>query len=423
MMLPNEFHIPHLIAGHLRDDLNTFQQAELQKWLEASPVNQKLFEECTSAEKLSKKLQTFHHTDKMSVWNKTVTGIKASSALPVAKKQKSISKKSKFVVWLRLTAAACILLAGTWLVYTYLKHDGPAVLPLAKQHTDITPGKQTATLTLSNGQRVILSEANNGQLAQQAGVTVSKTANGQLIYTMTALDKSTVAGGSKKELSYNILTTALGEKYQVVLPDGTKVWLNTGSSLKFPVSFKEQNKRKVELTGEAYFEVAKIVTAPSKGKIAKKIPFIVSTAHQEVEVLGTQFNINSYSDEVATCTSLLEGSVKIHYLTGNADQLLKAGQQSVLIAGQLAISEADVENAIAWKNGDFVFKNEDFKTIMRKIARWYNVEIIYDPAAPTDVLLGGKISNSKNLSTILSVIEATADVHFKVEGRRVTVTR
>jgi len=202
----------------------------------------------------------------------------------------------------------------------------------------------------------------------------------------------------------------VGGEYQVVLADGTKVWLNALSSIRFPTSFKG-SERKVEITGEAYFEVAKNA----------RMPFRVIGGSQTVEVLGTHFNINAYPDESAVATTLLEGSVKVAMHDGQA-KVLKPGEQALIFKenNSFRVKEVDAEDAVAWKNGYFQFNDDDLKTIMNQLSRWYNVEIVYQQAN-LDQKFGGTISRSKNLSQVLRILELTGNVRFRVEGRRITV--
>ena len=303
----------------------------------------------------------------------------------------------------RITAAAVVLLALSAGLFFYMNKAPLSNNIVVLKGPDVTPGKNSARLTLSNGHQIILSGSISGQLTNESGVSVSKTADGRLIYEI--IDKPEKALAS----AYNTLTTVKGEQYQVRLPDGSTVWLNAASSLKYPVSFASVKQRKVELDGEAYFEVAK----------DKKHPFIVSSKGQQIEVLGTHFNINSYADEVSTKTTLLEGSVQI-----NGHVFIKPGEQATGAGNQIEVSKADTEAAVDWKNGDFIFnKNDDFKSAMRKIARWYDVDIIYESSAYTGMELRGWLSRKNTLSVVLQRIESTGKVHFKIEGRRVTVTK
>ena len=272
----------------------------------------------------------------------------------------------------------------------------------------IKPGGDKAVLTLSDGSKIILEDAKKGLLANQAGVSIQKTADGELLYSF-AKNLSSVSEILPEEVIYNKIETPFGGKYQINLPDGSKVWLNSASTLRFPALFSG-NTREVELNGEAYFDVAK---NPNK-------PFKVITKDQIVEVLGTQFNINSYSDEETFKTTLIEGSVKIIYK--DRVVLLSPGQQFQPNLRSSQVIEADTEQVTAWKNGYFLFKDEDIRSIMRKISRWYNVEVNYTGDIP-DVGFGGNISRSKDINEVLNVLQLTNAVHFKVEGRRITVMR
>ena len=303
-------------------------------------------------------------------------------------------------LWYSGAAAAAVGLIVAGLFYF---NQVPVSKPTGVQvvySNDIAPGKLGATLTLANGKKIDLSAAANGLIAEQEGVSISKTLDGKLVYTIKE-SKSTIQ-------EFNTLSTVNGQQYEVILPDGSKIWLNAASTLTYPANFAKLNKRKVELNGEAYFEVAK----------DKSRPFVVRTDRQEVEVLGTHFNVNSYGNEDAIKTTLLEGSVRVS--DSKSQKVLLPGQQSLLTDDALSISKADVDEAVAWKNGDFIFKDEAFNTILRQIARWYNVEISDSKDRP-DLRLSGTISKSKNLSTVLKALEVTGEIKFKIEGKRVTV--
>jgi ferric-dicitrate binding protein FerR (iron transport regulator) len=284
---------------------------------------------------------------------------------------------------------------------------------------DIAPGKNKAFLTLADGSRIALDDANNGKIADQAGVTISKTADGQLLYQVSDSAKPTQAG-------FNTVETPKGGQYQVNLPDGTKVWLNAGSSLRYPAQFA-LNKRRVELKGEAYFEVAKR-TVKGNGP-AKRLPFIVKTNSQEVEVLGTHFNINSYQEEGDTRTTLLEGSVAVHSLSNApkglsiANQILKPGEQSTLRGESIKVATVDTEQVMAWKEGFFMFDDENLQSIMHKVARWYDVEVDFKDNSLKTKSFSGTVSRFSNVSQLLKKIELTGSVHFKIEERRIVVMR
>lgn len=301
-------------------------------------------------------------------------------------------------------AIAAIMLGLT--ITVVIKYVIPREKPDNMNYSNnILPGSNKAVLALADGSKIDLNNSAKGQVAAQSGVRILKTDSGQIIYQAAENKHSENASLS------NTVSVPAGGQWQVALPDGTKVWLNSASSLTYPVTFQNQKTRIVRLTGEAYFEVAK----------DKSHPFIVKTDQQTVEVLGTHFNINAYEDEPSVKTTLAEGSVKI---SGNNGQtkMLVPGQQALLKEGLLTVVNVNVEQALAWKNGNFRFNDEDIGSIMRQLSRWYNIEVQYDRDVSKEGL-NGKVSRSKNISQVLNALEATKTVHFKVEGRRVTVMK
>ncbi|SMD15218.1 FecR family protein [Pedobacter nyackensis] len=315
------------------------------------------------------------------------------------------SKRSGYRLWMAAAATLLIMLSAGLIFYK------SKFLPSVKTNTvsnkaDILPGGNKAILTLSNGERRVLTDSTINQLVNQPGGSIIKAANGILVYKANSLSGN--SSSETGEVVMNNLTTPRGGEFQIILPDGTHVWLNAASSLKFPSSFK--GKRLVELTGEAYFEVAK----------NKKMPFIVHTKNQEVEVLGTHFNINSYTDELATKTTLLEGSVKIS-AQGN-QKILTPGEQSQLYKNTKAIkvTPVNLEEAVAWKNGYFVFNDEKLENIMRRVCRWYDVDCQFE-GKQGELSFIGVVERSKNISSLLKVLELTGNVHFKIEGRKIIV--
>jgi transmembrane sensor len=312
-------------------------------------------------------------------------------------KTNGASKVIKLWVWAAAASIILFLSVGAFLLTHTTQH-----IQLSGTH-DIAPGNNSATLTLANGKTIVLNKTSNGQLAVQGNMAVTKTANGQLRYIA-------IAGASEGGL-YNTITTKRKEQYDIVLCDGTHVWLDAASSIKYPTAFTGSD-RSVETTGEAYFEVAH--------NAAK--PFKVKSNGQIVEVLGTHFNINAYPDEPFVKTSLLEGSVKITQASSQLSKLLKPGQQALLAGNTIKVSNADTEADIAWKNGLFIFNDEPLESIMRKISRWYDVDINYDNIDRSQ-LFGGGITRFAKVSQVLKKLELTGGVHFKVEGRRITVTK
>ena len=306
-------------------------------------------------------------------------------------------------LWPRIAAAASILLCLSIGLYFYQHKTQKQGTNTQIAKNDIAPGTNGAILTLANGQKIILEHMKVGKITKQNGADLSKAGDSLLVYQKGA--------ALTPMISYNTLETPMGKQYAVVLPDGTKVWLNASSSLKYPTSFSG-GQRLVELIGEAYFEVIH----------NSRMPFRVSTGNQVVEDIGTEFNINAYADEQVVKTTLIAGRIKIN--RGHQEKLLKPDEQAVAADNEeIKITTVDTEPVLAWKNGDFIFKDEDFKAAMRQVARWYNVEVVYDPSAPDNFIPGGWISRSKNISAILNIMESTGKVHFKIEGRRITVTK
>lgn len=265
----------------------------------------------------------------------------------------------------------------------------------------VIPGGDKARLILGDGSVLVLEKEKNGTISREGSVLINKNER-QLIYR-GAEDIS------KEDVVYNVISTPRGGQFQVVLPDGSHVWLNAASSLRFPTAFTGEERR-VELRGEGYFEIA-----PDKKK-----PFTVITDNMEIEVLGTHFNVKAYKDEKDVQTTLLEGAVKIN--TKNDQVLLEPGQEALLTknAGNIDIRNVDPEAAVAWKNGYFQFDNEHLYSIMRKVSRWYDVEIIYE-ADFTDKNFTGTISRYKEVTDVLNMLELTGVIQFQMEGRRIIV--
>lgn len=270
---------------------------------------------------------------------------------------------------------------------------------------DILPGGNKAVLTLADGSHITLDSGGMRGVATQGNIIADKSKDGGLVYRIVKDDRAAKNG----KPIYNTISTPVSGQYQVVLSDDTRVWLNAKSSIKFPIAFVG-NERSVEVKGEAYFEVAQ----------DKKRPFKVYSGNQLVEVLGTHFNVNAYNDEAEIKTTLLEGVVKIS--SGRQDKVLKPGQQSRLSGktGEMHVVKVDIEEAISWKNGYFIFDNEDIHSVMRKIARWYDVEVVYANGQISENF-GGTVSKFENVSQVLKILETTGTIHFKIEGRRIIV--
>ncbi|NML36901.1 FecR family protein [Chitinophaga sp. G-6-1-13] len=301
-------------------------------------------------------------------------------------------------------AAAAVILAVVLVTAAFWRSRGPqpplADHPAAPVH-EVMPGGNKAMLTLADGSTITLDSAGNGALAQQGNVQVVQVNNGQLAYQASG---SHAAGA----VQYNTLAIPRGGQFRVTLPDGTNVWINAASTLRYPTAFSGTD-RTVELTGEAYFEVAKM---PEK-------PFHVKVRNMDVQVLGTHFNVMAYTEETSVQTTLLEGAVKVH--TAGAETALRPGQQLRMEqTGQLSVvNHADLDEIIAWKNGYFQFNHEKLPGVMRQIARWYDVDIAYEGNIP-DREFGGKISRNSSIEEVLRILELSK-IHFRIEKKKIIV--
>ncbi|MEQ7799663.1 FecR family protein [Pedobacter sp. ASV1-7] len=321
-----------------------------------------------------------------------------------------------YQLWYRLAGAAIVLISLSVGLYFYVNRSSQYSAMNIAAENDIKPGKNSAVLTLANGKQISLTDGIDGKIADEKGTAITKTKSGQLIYDISALQ------GDKPEVSFNMLTTPKGGQFQVQLPDGTLVWLNAASVIKFPTTFSGMPERKVVLSGEAYFEVARVAVKGADGK-HMSMPFIVETEKQRVEVLGTHFNINAYHDEGSDNTTLLEGSVRVAMLNlkgeKSAQVILKPNQQSVLTTNGIRVNQVDAEQAIAWKSGLFMFEGESLEYIMKKIARWYDVDIHFENEELKQKIYSGSFSRFTNASQVLQKIELTHTARFTVKGRKI----
>lgn len=311
------------------------------------------------------------------------------------------------IFWLRTAAAASILLCLGLGLYEFTSHkDHSDKLTVAKNKVlDLPPGSNQATLTLAGGRKIILTNKLQGQIAVQGNTKVQVSAGGAIAYN--------AANNTETTIAYNTLSTTRGQQspMPLILSDGTKVWLNAASSITFPTTFNDKN-REVKITGEVYFEVI---------HNADRSPLRIVANGQVVEDIGTRFDINAYEDEPFIKTTLLEGSVKLS--ARNLVRTLQPGQQAQVKDGMINVmSNANTEKAIAWKNGQFMFDNDNIQYIMRTISRWYNVDVVYSGAIP-DYTFGGGVSRFSNVSEVLKMFQLTGNVHFKIDGRKITVTK
>lgn len=306
-------------------------------------------------------------------------------------------EKYRSGLWKAAVAAMVIVLAGVaaYFVASHRFSRGPALA-----HEDVAPGANRAVLVLADGRHIPLDSAARGTVAQQGGVTISQTGSGQLDYNGT--------GANGKEVVYNTVTTPRGGQFRITLPDGTKVWLNAASSLHFPASFPA-GERRVEVTGEVYFEVAPQATAP----------FIVAARGTEVTVLGTRFNVNAYTDEASVNTTLLEGSVRVAHQGRTVT--LKPGAQAQVKEDIRVVDNADTEALMAWKNGRFSCSDIPLENIMRQISRWYDVQVVFKDQITDTYSI--EISRDVPLFKLLHFLELSGGVHFEVNEKTIIVKK
>ncbi|THU39610.1 DUF4974 domain-containing protein [Niastella caeni] len=397
-------YIGHLIARYLREELTGPENQVLQEWIHASDVNREKFSALISSETLIRNLRA---------WKEAGTG----EELVWQRIDRYLNPKPRNIFSLyRVSIAATILLVAgliaAWYWLLQNKKEQPAVAQTeTRPVNDVSPGGFKAKLTLADGSTIVLDNAANGQLSEQANTAIVNK-DGQLIYTA---GKSNAGAGNA--VVYNTLSTANGETYMLTLADGSKVWLNAASSIRYPVAFTEKDRR-VEISGEAYFEVT-----PDAGK-----PFLVQAGAMEVRVLGTHFNINSYCEESSIKATLLEGKVKVRDVSQGKEVTLKPGEQAALASsrsqsGPLATYHSpDLEEVMAWKNGKFVFNDADIQTVMRQLERWYNVKVSYGyDIKKQPINVTGQISRFSNASKVLDMLAATGWLRFTIEGKKITV--
>lgn len=322
----------------------------------------------------------------------------------ISEKHPSFRKNRTF---LRYAVAASILILFSVGFY-FNKRSGLEKINIStvRVNSPITPGGNKAILTLADGTKINLSEAENGVIANQRNATIKKAKDGLLVYEVeTNLYQKDIAQIQNK------IDIPKGGQYKLILPDGTKVWLNSMTSIKYPSTFSG-SERRVELKGEAYFEVAK----------NEKIPFIVQTSQMEVEVLGTHFNVMSYENETLQEIALLEGSVNVIQKSSGLSKILKPGYLAKINDTQnnISLRKANLESIVAWKNGIFQFDKEDIKTIMKKLERWYDIEVIYEGKIPPDQFVG-KISRDTNLDEVLKIL-SQSKITYRLEGKKIIIS-
>jgi transmembrane sensor len=387
-MITNE-RIAALIIRHLNGRITAQEESELKSWAAESDHHRQFVESFLVEEQLAAGIRD--HWVEHRIWAR-LDELTTASVVPMRR-----------FTWLRYAAAACILLLLGGGVYWYRSGKVPLTPPALVAKQDVAaPRLARAVITLGSGQQIALDSVASGTLARQGQVKVIKLADGQLAYT-----------GRDQEVFYNTLTNPRGSRViDLTLADGTRVWLNAASSIRYPTAFTG-TERVVELTGEGYFEVSKKASQPFKVRV---------DGQEEVDVLGTSFDINAFDDEPAVKTTLLEGSVRVTAATSDTERIvLKPGQQAQLQKGQIKIkSEIDPDAVLAWKNGRFAFEGVGIQEVMRSVARWYDVEVEYRGVPTTQHFRGG-ISRSADASQVFKMLETTGLVHFTIQNKKIIV--
>ena len=436
--IESTFGIGRLIAKHLTDALDAGEQVQLDAWLKDDEKHTAIFNRIVAHESLAAALV------EMQQVNTELALANVKSRISTLAERKSLR------LWPRIAVAAAAVAAITLGVWFYTSRQSRLVgNPGSAQYAnDIAPGKNGATITLGNGKVIELSDAKSGvvvgkDLKYDDGSDVRYSSGTSSSGSLKGSQNSSGPVGVHSLPPNNMMltaSTARGQTYQFTLPDGTKVWLNADSKISFPSQFSGQD-RKILLSGEAYFEVSKHIRKPTKpidkGTLPRekngmeRVPFIVETDQQIVEVLGTHFNVNSYMDEGSTKTTLLEGSVRVLYpAKGPAvptfyrdDIVLKPNQQVTLYDGEIKVKQVDTEEAISWKNGFFVFNKTRLDVIMHQLERWYNIQVVYEDEAARQQTLSGSASRYDKVSRILKTIENTGAVKFKIGEGKITVMK
>lgn len=396
---------------------------QLQAWVQDERHRERLDELLASLYEEEAREPMAAESDTRAAFEEVWARLQAPAAATVADEPVVMDMRPRRRWWQYAAAAVVIGMIGTG-AYWLLSRNTSA--PVVQQHQPpkpgIQPGGNKAVLTLADGSFIVLDSAQNGTLAQQGGIQVMKAKDGELEYRRSEV------GGQQSEVSFNTLSTPRGGRYRLILPDGSKVWLNAASSITYPTLFTG-NERRVAIAGEAYFEVA---PSGSPGEGGKGIPFIVDILPAtgkggQVEVLGTHFNIHAYEEETVIKTTLLEGKVKVttgsqtSSLSPPTAAYLKPGQQAQLVNHKLSIINADMEAAIAWKNDLIQFEGQDIHAAMRMIARWYDVEVEYRGNIP-NVHFRGSMPSNVPVTEVLDMMGKTAEVHFTISGRKIIVT-
>jgi transmembrane sensor len=387
------YRIAYLVAGYIRKNLTEAEHDELDAWVEASDENMLLFEELTDEKNIEANLAWMDKTRTEQALQSTKERIEFNPERNKLKTRK----------WFYSIAASVIFLIGAFGIYKIINNKQSKQPSIAKiDKTQIQPGGNKATLTLSNGTVINLVRIPNGLIRNDNGATINKSKDGEILYHDSSIANNNIT-------SYNVLTTPKGGQYKVQLPDGSMVWLNASSSLKYPTAFPG-NERSVYLEGEGYFEIVKDKNKPFKVRLADE---------SEVKVLGTHFNVMAYEDEKSKEVTLLEGRVQI--IKNNNNQNLEPGQQGKITEEKIIVNIADTEQVVGWKNGQFVFRDADIQSIMRQVARWYDVDVKYKTESSQH--FNATIFRNEPVLRLLHILEETDQIHFKIKNKTIYVLR
>lgn len=414
-------YIGSLLLKKTQSALNEEEEAALNNWLSQRPeADRKFFDAATDLDEIEKALLYMYGIDEEKALADILNAmqpvpVQVVPLVPV--RRGSFGKKVFFKYAAAAIITGALVTTAVWVYNRLNSKPDVAALPMEQRfHNDVQPGNDKAILQLADGRSIVLDSLRNGTIANQGNTAVKKL-DGMVQYNSSLQNR-------EGTIAWNTLRTPRGGQYQLQLPDGSKVWLNAQSSLRFPAAFTG-NERLVELTGEAYFEVTKNPLMPFRVNIKNA----AGKPAEQVEVLGTHFNINAYDDEEAMRTTLLEGKVKVVDRTpsGTAagspiDSLvLLPGQQSIALANApLTVDHSpNIDQIMGWKNGLFTFENASIASIMRQVSRWYDVEIVYDGNIEKQFV--GTIPRNVPVSTLLKILESTGWVHFTIEGKKITV--
>jgi len=391
-----DFYVAELIGKLLNGDISQEEHLWLKEWVNESAENKVQFEKLTDAGFLEKKLTFWDNIDNDKAWNELLHKLPEPESEPV--------RSFNYTSLLKYAAIAILTLSVS--VLLYLRNENRVTgndKPQIAQTTMIKPGSNNAILILGNGQKVALKNHVPVSINEDDGTAVSNK-DEILAY------KHTGKANAGQEVIYNTIVVPRGGEYQLVLADGSKIWMNSASSLRYPTSFSG-GERKVYLSGEAYFEVAKNA----------KMPFIVKTDKAEVQVLGTHFNVKAYDDEDLCKTTLLEGSVKVH--SSAAANEIKPGEQAIINGtGQQKItSDINVDEEVAWKNGLFMFTKADIKDVLQQVSRWYDIDVVYEGKVP-ELQFTGQLSRKVDFYGFTNILKY-AGLNFTIKGKTVIVAK